>query len=1029
MYVGYGYFNNTELWSNERVVSYLKGDPLGGYPGLRTPSTSFVANCGCDTARPLFCDQGSGIDGAYVSPAADDAPWYDPAVPESAEFAGLFVEDIVGFDSTVRREVSEGAINGGSLGPLKLGTRSVTVTGWLRAKTCCAAEYGLRWLSEALVGNSACQDCKLGDLYMLKCCPDAEDSICYLGETSEAQLVTSRNPDVSMDNLGGGIFRIVVDDPDQTFVVSDSEGAINNTDGFLSTCLDGTDPLAVAEYRFTVVGEAIERVLYLPFAALSAVGTAPSGDGASITIDFDSAFVSGCPDLQEKVDETNAAITQWLVDFVPAALETVENFSQGRCLTEQEGPDPLEFARFFHRTGLTDGPKVLERRGTCCTSRCGCVNLRVQFTLTSELPYIFGDVDWCLQDSFFPRDELFCNPLSWCDDCTQTIGTQIVEREVVRPECQVLIRHDGTWCAEGWVLDPADFPPADCLLVPDPESYDPAEDGSTTDPGVTGDPCLIDLNIDFSWDPVNFNPADGFAPEFCTLQINDPLGTCEEQDTSDCTPGDGTGSVVCDVTLVGTPGDSGTWTSPDFDPAIDGFPPDCNIDITNGSVCLDPVDEVQEIRVDATSGTFSLTFSGDTTGALAFNSSETAVRLALEALTSLSPGDVTVSGGPGDSGATKPYVVTFVGTLAGTNVSAIVGNNISLAGGGASISVTTVQQGSPAGTECGVKLIYNVATGTQTWEGQWPAGSGGSCDCYTVSQFCIEGGEKCLVKIIYNETTGEATWEPIRWDGNINNDACVCFEIAQVEVITAAADCPPTSLVGCPVLLSSDGTYTKIGWSWVPADGIFPPADCDITIANPQQTGPLIQEVEIAADLFVPDCGPFPIVPPDAFAGFTSCYCEPWASFRACCTYDNPYLWNEATSVIQVKAGSGEIRNMKIEAYRNPWGAQGVACPCDPNDEFWKCREPCSTLYIPQLPSGATITIDSRIRVAEVTFAGGKATNGLRYIESADGRPFDWFDVSQCAQLCIVVAADCTTIAEDAQVSVGFVSRYLASGW
>ena len=63
MWTGYGYFG-TEIFNNERVIAYLKGDPFNGIAGLRTPSTSFVANCGCDTARPLYCDQGSGVDGA-----------------------------------------------------------------------------------------------------------------------------------------------------------------------------------------------------------------------------------------------------------------------------------------------------------------------------------------------------------------------------------------------------------------------------------------------------------------------------------------------------------------------------------------------------------------------------------------------------------------------------------------------------------------------------------------------------------------------------------------------------------------------------------------------------------------------------------------------------------------------------------------------------------------------------------------------------------------------------------------------------
>src|SRR5690606_20259608 len=102
MYSGYGHACGVERWNNERGGASRTGRPLPGIPCLR-PATAVVNDCGCETAHCLYCDQGSGEDGAYLSPELDDAPWYDPDIPESAEFAGLFVEDITGFDSTVTR--------------------------------------------------------------------------------------------------------------------------------------------------------------------------------------------------------------------------------------------------------------------------------------------------------------------------------------------------------------------------------------------------------------------------------------------------------------------------------------------------------------------------------------------------------------------------------------------------------------------------------------------------------------------------------------------------------------------------------------------------------------------------------------------------------------------------------------------------------------------------------------------------------------------------------------------------------------
>src|SRR5690606_12627724 len=111
----------------------------------------------------------------------------------------------------------------------------------------------------------------------------------------------------------------------------------------------------------------------------------------------------------------------------------------------------------------------------------------------------------------------------------------------------------------------------------------------------------------------------------------------------------------------------------------------------------------------------------------------------------------------------------------------------------------------------------------------------------------------------------------------------------------------------------------------------------------------------------------------------------------------------------------------------NPFG-RAVPCPCDPADDFWSCRTPCATVGVPQLPSGARLIIDSRQRTAQLVLSSGRVVNALRYIFSADGLPFEWFDVAHCSTLCIVVSVDANHVAEDASVSIGVAGRYLASG-
>lgn len=95
--------------------------------------------------------------------------------------------------------------------------------------------------------------------------------------------------------------------------------------------------------------------------------------------------------------------------------------------------------------------------------------------------------------------------------------------------------------------------------------------------------------------------------------------------------------------------------------------------------------EIQEIISDATGGTFTLTYSGQTTGALAYNISNAALLTALEGLSNLSPGDVAVTGGPGD------WLIEFKGTLAGVNVTQMTAGVGSLTGG--SLTIRTNHQG------------------------------------------------------------------------------------------------------------------------------------------------------------------------------------------------------------------------------------------------------------------------------------------------------------------------------------------------
>jgi len=101
--------------------------------------------------------------------------------------------------------------------------------------------------------------------------------------------------------------------------------------------------------------------------------------------------------------------------------------------------------------------------------------------------------------------------------------------------------------------------------------------------------------------------------------------------------------------------------------------------------------EVQNVAITGgpTGGTFTLTYSGQTTGPIAFNATAGAVQTALIALSNIAPGDLAVTGGPGPGTA---YVVTW--NVALGNVAQMTGSGALLTGGTApAVAVTTTTAG------------------------------------------------------------------------------------------------------------------------------------------------------------------------------------------------------------------------------------------------------------------------------------------------------------------------------------------------
>ena len=100
-------------------------------------------------------------------------------------------------------------------------------------------------------------------------------------------------------------------------------------------------------------------------------------------------------------------------------------------------------------------------------------------------------------------------------------------------------------------------------------------------------------------------------------------------------------------------------------------------------------DEIQRLTVEASAGTFTLTFNEQTTAPVAFNVSSTALKVLLVALSNVATADVTVAG-------EGPYDIQFQGAYQDTNVPPLTVDDAELTG---TAVVSTVAAGNPAVTE------------------------------------------------------------------------------------------------------------------------------------------------------------------------------------------------------------------------------------------------------------------------------------------------------------------------------------------
>jgi len=234
--------------------------------------------------------------------------------------------------------------------------------------------------------------------------------------------------------------------------------------------------------------------------------------------------------------------------------------------------------------------------------------------------------------------------------------------------------------------------------------------------------------------------------------------------------------------------------------------------LLQGGVTTVGVAEVHSIDVDATGGTFRITYAGQTTADIAFNALAATVQAALEALSNVAPGDVVVTGGVGKSGGGTPYILTwsvYLGNVA-SPTTVVTGTPPLLTGGGASAAVTLSQGGTQqvggqfTDDKANITIQSVKASGTITGSVGNPSNNETVTVAGVVYTYKITATAKTHVAIKANfSLTGDELARVINAnDGGVN--VVATSDGAGVVTITAATEGPGNG----PAVSSSGGTMT-----------------------------------------------------------------------------------------------------------------------------------------------------------------------------------------------------------------------------
>ncbi|MFB8347903.1 hypothetical protein [Streptomyces niveus] len=158
-----------------------------------------------------------------------------------------------------------------------------------------------------------------------------------------------------------------------------------------------------------------------------------------------------------------------------------------------------------------------------------------------------------------------------------------------------------------------------------------------------------------------------------------------------------------------------------------------------------------------------------------------------------------------------------------------------------------------------------------------------------------------------------------------------------------------------------------------------------------------------------------PVAPPPA-----NCHCTALAVNTAAYELDlsSRPTWFGAAPIIDVNAGSEDLRRVTVTLYERTTAHDGLTC--EEIAELERCN-PHSAFEVGYVPAGGTVTLDGQVSRAMVECAGVCETSPDAF--GRDGGPLS-FPLLRRGQYCVIVEADAIfTPASDATVTLSLSGR------